>query len=175
MPCIFFTKIHAKLIQAIRGRSRSLEAALKKKGIRKSNQKELKRNVQVIVSVVPLYPPWTERDDWYGTRHERIFMDFEIYWTLIGGDERFANRKEAARQLWLEHPEKHFAIITWLRAHGKYPARNPYFFILDFQSKRRQTLSYADYYARFGTTEPRDGWVRTFIPEEQRTVYVKAG
>ena len=102
-------------------------------------------------------------------------MDFEIYWTLIGGDERFANRKEAARQAWLEHPEKHFAIITWLRAHGKYPARNPYFFILDFQSKRRQTLSYADYYARFGTTEEHDGWVRTFIPEEQRTVYVKAG
>ena len=102
-------------------------------------------------------------------------MDFETYWTLIGGDEHFANRKEAARQAWLEHPEKHFSIITWLRAHGKYPNRNPYFFILDFQSKRRQTLSYADYYARFGTTEEHDGWVRTFIPEEQRTVYVKAG
>ena len=40
MPCIFFTKIHAKLIQAIRGRSRSLEAALKKKADKKKVPKK---------------------------------------------------------------------------------------------------------------------------------------
>ena len=99
-------------------------------------------------------------------------MDFEIYWTLIGGDERFANRKEAARQAWLEHPEKHFAIITWLRAHGKYPERNPYFFILDFQVKRKQTLTYRDYYARYGTTEEQDGW-RMVKPQHGNVYYEK--
>ena len=99
-------------------------------------------------------------------------MDFEIYWTLIGGEERFANRKASAKQAWIEHPEKHFAIITWLRAHGKYPGRNPYFFILDFQTKRQQTLSFDDYYAKFGTTEERDGW-HMANPTGNRVIYVK--
>ena len=85
-------------------------------------------------------------------------MDFNIYWTLIGGDMHFADRREAAKRVWDAHPEKHFAIITWLRAHGKYPDRNPYFFILDFQNKRTRTMTFEQYYAKFGTTEERDGW-----------------
>ena len=36
-----------------------------------------------------------------------------------------------------------------------------------------QTLSFADYYAKFGTTEEQDGWQRTFLPEQQKTIYVK--
>ena len=40
---------------------------------------------------------------------------------------------------------------------------------------RSQTLSYNAYYDRYHTTEERDGWVRTFIEKEQRTVYVKSG
>ena len=99
-------------------------------------------------------------------------MDFNIYWTLIGGDIHFANRRDAAKQAWDAHPEKHFAIITWLRAHGKYPDRNPYFFILDFQNKRTQTMSYQQYYARYGTTEPRDGWQMS-NPTGNRVIYVK--
>ncbi len=39
--------------------------------------------------------------------------------------------------------------------------------------KQQQTLPYADYYAKFGTTEELNGWQRKFIAEEQRTVYVK--
>ena len=39
--------------------------------------------------------------------------------------------------------------------------------------KRQQTLSYADYYARYGTTEDTDGWHRQFLPEQQKTIYVK--
>ena len=65
-------------------------------------------------------------------------MDFEIYWQLIGGDVNFLNRKEAARTLWAQHPEKHDSIIAWLRKHGAYRGRNPYFFILDWQSKRQR-------------------------------------
>ena len=99
-------------------------------------------------------------------------MDFNIYWTLIGGDKHYADRKDAAKQAWDAHPEKHFAIITWLRAHGKYPNRNPYFFILDFQSKRTQTMSYQQYYAKYGTTEERDGW-KMENPTGNRVIYVK--
>ncbi len=103
-------------------------------------------------------------------------MDFEQYWTLIGGAVNYADRKAASEKAWaLCSPEKQQAIIQWLQAHGRYPSRNPYFFILDFQAKRqKQTLSYADYYARFGTTEEQGGWKRKFLPEEGRTVYVKA-
>ena len=102
-------------------------------------------------------------------------MDFEQYWTLIGGAVNYADRKAAAEKAWaLCSPEKKQAIIQWLQAHGRYPGRNPYFFILDFQAKRQQTLSYADYFARFGTTEEQGGWRRRFLPEEHKTVYVKA-
>lgn len=100
-------------------------------------------------------------------------MDFEQYWTLIGGDINFANRKEAAKTAWDAHPEKHQAIISWLQKHGTYTSRNPYFFILDFQAKpRQQTLSFRDYYARYGTTEPRDGWIMQ-NPTGQQVIYVK--
>ena len=84
----------------------------------------------------------------------------------------FANRRAAAEKAWAEHPEKHFAIITWLRAHGKYPDRNPYFFILDFQNKRMQTLTFQQYYAQYGTTEERDGW-KMQNPTGNRVIYVK--
>ena len=99
-------------------------------------------------------------------------MDFETYWHLIGGDANFANRKPAAETAWDNHPDKHSAIIEWLQKHGRYPNRNPYFFILDFQLKRRQTLSFADYYARYGTTEPRDGW-QMANPTGQQVIYVR--
>ena len=47
-------------------------------------------------------------------------MDFEIYWTLIGGDIHFANRKASARQAWEAHPEKHFAINRKAKKRKKY-------------------------------------------------------
>ena len=100
-------------------------------------------------------------------------MDFNLYWTLIGGDNNFANRKDSAEKAWsLCTPEKQQAIIDWLQKHGRYPGRNPYFFILDFQTKRRQTLTYQQYYAKFGTTEPQDGWQMT-NPTGNQVIYVK--
>ena len=101
-------------------------------------------------------------------------MDFEQYWQLIGGDVNFSDRKKATASLWAQHPEKHEAIIGWLKTHGRYPGRNPYFFILDFQLKRCETLSYADYYAKFGTTEERDGW-KMANPTGNKVIYVRAG
>ena len=41
--------------------------------------------------------------------------------------------------------------------------------------KKLQTLSFNDYYARYGTTEETDGWERQFLPEQQKTIYVKKG
>jgi hypothetical protein len=41
------------------------------------------------------------------------------------------------------------------------------------QPPKPQTLSFNDYYTKFGTTEERDGWRRVFLPEKQKTIYVK--
>ena len=57
---------------------------------------------------------------------------FDDYWAAIQPDATLQNRKEAARQEWEQHPEKHAAIMRWLKVHGAYPQRNPYFFIHDF-------------------------------------------
>ena len=63
-------------------------------------------------------------------------MDFEHYWQLIGGEVNFSDRKSAAEKVWsLCTPEKQQAIIEWLQTHGRYPGRNPYFFVLDFEVK----------------------------------------
>ncbi len=100
-------------------------------------------------------------------------MDFNNYWTLIGGDINFADRKEAAEKAWnLCTPEKQQAIIQWLQTHGRYPGRNPYFFILDFQLKRTQQLTYEQYYPKYHTTLAQDGW-HIVNPTGNKVIYVK--
>ncbi|MBO4332049.1 MAG: hypothetical protein J5875_02675 [Paludibacteraceae bacterium] len=64
---------------------------------------------------------------------------FEEYWDAIQPDAKFANREEAAREEWDKHPEKHAAIMRWLKIHGAYPNRNPYFFIQDFTVRADKT------------------------------------
>ena len=70
--------------------------------------------------------------------------NFEIFWDLFNPDPEFNNRQRACRVLWEQKSEQ-----------------------------QRQILSYTDYYNRYGTTEEKDGWVRTFLPEQQKTIYVK--
>jgi hypothetical protein len=51
---------------------------------------------------------------------------------------------------------------------------NPYYAIQkNGNPPRKQVMSFDDYYARFHTTEPHDGWVRTFLPDQQKTIYIK--
>jgi hypothetical protein len=61
-------------------------------------------------------------------------MDFEQFWDLIAPDISFQNRYNAAQKEWeLCSPRKQQAIMDWLRIHGSYSQRNPYFFIKDFK------------------------------------------
>ena len=103
-------------------------------------------------------------------------IDFETYWTLMRPNLLFENRKEAARNEWDKYPEKQKPIIAWLQKRGAYPNRNPFFFIQDFkvQQVRQQTLTFREYYARFGTTLEQDGW-RMTNPTGQQVIYVKEG
>ena len=116
------------------------------------------------------------RDDIHGTEHFKTFMDltfdFETYWEKIGGDTYFANRKAATEIEWAKHPDKHRPIILWLVEHGTYPQRNPFFFIQDFKLRPVKTMSFNDYYIKYGTTEDTDGWHKV-NPTGQKVIYVK--
>lgn len=101
--------------------------------------------------------------------------DFETYWALFMPDANYENRRNATRIEWEACPqEKQQAIICWLRQHGAYKGRNPYFFIQDFRVRapRQQVLSYAAYYAKYGTTLECDGW-KMANPTGNQVIYVK--
>ena len=60
--------------------------------------------------------------------------DFQSYWkAIVGDDTQYDDRKAAAEMEWNAHPEKHIPIMRWLKRHGAYKGRNPYFFIQDFK------------------------------------------
>ena len=103
-----------------------------------------------------------------------MIMDFETFWELFSPDTCFLNRFEAAKKAWDDTPaDKQQAIIAWLRQHGAYKKRNPYFFILDFRPQNaeptnmngralKQGVQYvtAKYNGTWGTYSMED--VRTF-------------
>ena len=60
---------------------------------------------------------------------------------------------------------------------GKFVNYHPVLAIRDNAPKapRMLVMSSEDYYLKYGTQANQDGWVRKFLPEEQRTIYVNAG
>ena len=62
-----------------------------------------------------------------------------------------------------------------LRA-GKFVNYHPLKAIIEnaqrMHKKQQEQLSFADYYARFGTTEEQGGWRRVYLEKEQKTIYV---
>ena len=62
---------------------------------------------------------------------------FEDYWNAMQPATRFEDRKTAAEFLWDQNPDKHAPIMAWLKKHGPYHDRNPYFFIQDFTVKNK--------------------------------------
>ena len=134
---------------------------------------------------VPLYtmyivPHGLKGQTYNGTRQLKNFImdlktDFETYWALFKPDVQFENRIDATQIEWDAcPPDKQQAIIAWLRKHGAYKGRNPYFFIQDFRVRqpKLQVLTYAAYYAKYGTTLERDGWKMT-NPTGNQVIYVK--
>ena len=55
---------------------------------------------------------------------------------------------------------------------GKFVHYDPFKAIQDNVPKV-QIISADEYYRKYGTQANQDGWVRKFLPEEQRTIYVK--
>ena len=110
---------------------------------------------------------------------------FNDLWQLLAPKAEYANRRKACFALWNELTENQqdvlYDVISDKLSKGKFVDYNPLFAIKNnssFPSGRdgagfHQTLSFADYYRRYNTTEETDGWHRQFLPEKQTTIYIK--
>ena len=101
-----------------------------------------------------------------------IMESFETFWDLFDPEPDFNNRRRACQQLWEQKGEQQRAILEFLKSGKQRSSNNPYYFLADFRVRRQQTLSYAEYYARYGTTEEKDGW-KMANPTGQKVIYVK--
>ena len=101
-------------------------------------------------------------------------------WALLKPEGEYKRRRGACERLWSGYEpgrqEAIYARIEGKIARGEYVSENPYFAIEDNAKvvKRQLTMSYADYYTKYGTTEERDGW-KMENPTGQQVIYVKAG
>ena len=107
-------------------------------------------------------------------------MDFQDFWTLVASRGRVAHFYQSeCEHLWRTYsPEQQQQIYDTinekLRA-GKFVSYRPTDAIHDNAPKAPRTLiiSADEYYRRYGTQTEHDGWKRTFLPEQQKTIYVK--
>ena len=116
-------------------------------------------------------------------QNERSIMKtFEEIWALLAPEGEYKRRRGACERLWQGYePGRQEAIYTRIAgklARGEFVNQNPYFAIEDNARecvRRRQTMSYAAYYAKYGTTEEKDGWkmVKPQKPGDPPVYYVK--
>ena len=106
----------------------------------------------------------------------RIF--FEI-WSLLEPKAEYANLFGHCKRLWESWPadkqEEVFLKIEKKKIEKKFVDYNPLLALRNNAIERpklRQTLSMADYYARYGTTEETDGW-HMENPTGEKVIYVK--
>ena len=101
-------------------------------------------------------------------------------WQLLNPQGEFKRRRAVCERLWQGYGEARqeqiYNLIEGKLRRGQFVNDNPYFAIEDNskQQPRQQVLSYAEYYQRYHTTEDTDGWRRVFLPEKQKTIYVKS-
>ena len=103
---------------------------------------------------------------------------FEELWAMLKPKTDYDQLKGKCRDLWNSFsPEKQkliFCRIEEKKKRKEFVDYNPKFAIeKNSAAPAQQILSYNEYYSRFGTTEERDGWVRTFLSDKHKTIYVK--
>ena len=105
--------------------------------------------------------------------------DFQQLWVLLRQHGSSAKRETECAALWSTYPpEMQQRIYNAIRSkleQGKFVHYDPLRALEEnARPPRQQTLSYADYYARYHTTEPRDGW-QMANPTGQKVIYVRNG
>ena len=100
--------------------------------------------------------------------------EFNQFWDLYQPDEiRFPNRRAATFLEWNKRSlSARKAMVAYVKDKGVPKWKNPFFFVFDFPEPKNQVLSFSDYYARYGTTEPQDGWQQA-NPTGNKVIYVK--
>ena len=117
-------------------------------------------------------------------------ITFIEFWQLLRPSETFDTRGrfESCLAKWNRWDEaKRTRVAQQIAAKqqkGEFVHPNPYFAMDDAAQQdeiqqarskpRRETLSYNDYYAKYGTTEPRDGW-QMANPTGNKVIYVRHG
>ena len=104
---------------------------------------------------------------------------FDFLWDLIANNGSVADKYKAeCARVWNEYSlqqqrEIYRSIRDKLRA-GKFVNYNPVKAVKENAPKapRTQTLTFKEYYARFGTTLEQDGW-RMTNPTGQQVIYIK--
>ncbi len=107
-------------------------------------------------------------------------MDFQDFWILVAHRGRVAHFYQSeCEHLWRTYtPEQQKQIydaVSDKLASGRFVSYRPNEAILDNAPKAPKILviSADEYYRRYGTQTDHDGWKRTFLPEQQKTIYVK--
>lgn len=102
---------------------------------------------------------------------------FDFLWKLLDSHGVVESKKCECAQLWdtfsAEQQQQIYNKISNKIRAGKYVDYNPYKAVRD-NAPRQQTLtlSFAEYYAKYGTTEPQDGW-RMENPTGEQVIFVK--
>ncbi len=105
-------------------------------------------------------------------------MIFDDIWALLAPEGEYKRRRGACERLWSGYEpgrqEAIYARIAGKLARGEFVNENPYFAIEDNakEPKKRQGMSFNDYYVKFGTSLERDGW-KMVKPKGNRVIYMK--
>ena len=104
---------------------------------------------------------------------------FYEVWELLSPKVEYANRRQACYKLWLSLTENQretlYENISEKLSNGKYVDYNPLFAMKNNCQQpqlRRETLTFQQYYERYGTTEPQDGW-KMENPTGEQVIFVK--
>ena len=102
---------------------------------------------------------------------------FDFLWQMLDKHGVIERYKADCARLWdrynLAQQRAIYRSIRDKLQAGKFVNYNPVKAVLDnVPTTKVQTLSYADYYKLFGTTEERDGW-RMANPTGNKVIYIK--
>lgn len=104
---------------------------------------------------------------------------FNELWQLLRDHGSSNKREQECAALWASYPpevrQRIYDAIRLKLEQKKFVHYDPLRAMREnAEAVSRQTLSYAAYYKRYGTTEPRDGW-RMANPTGDKVIYVRCG
>ena len=107
-------------------------------------------------------------------------MNFEDFWPLVENHGSVAYfHKNECENLWRGlSPEQQQAVYDAIQRKlhsGLFVHYDPAKAVRDNLPKapRIQIISADEYYRRYNTQANQNGWVRTFLPDQQKTIYIK--